>query len=52
MTIFHLQKIMGHSVLQTTRQYVQLDIDELKQAHNKYSIWIDLYSCNVKKHRK
>lgn len=38
MSLFHLQKIMGHSVIQTTRQYVQLDDEELKQAHNKYSI--------------
>lgn len=37
MSIFHLQKIMGHSVMQTTRQYIQLDTDELKQAHNKFS---------------
>ncbi len=38
MSLFHLQKIMGHSVLQTTRQYVQLDNDELKQAHDRFSI--------------
>jgi integrase/recombinase XerD len=37
MGIFHLQKIMGHSVIQTTRQYIQLDADELKRAHSKYS---------------
>lgn len=38
MDLFSLQRIMGHSVMQTTRSYVQLDTEDLKKIHSKYSI--------------
>jgi integrase/recombinase XerD len=34
---FTLQKIMGHSSLITTRQYVQLMGEDIKKKHDKYS---------------
>lgn len=37
MDVFTLQRIMGHSVLQTTRRYIQLDTKDLQAKHKQYS---------------
>jgi len=36
--VFTLQRIMGHSTLLTTRKYIQLDIEDLKQKHKQFSL--------------
>lgn len=35
--IFTLQKILDHADIQTTRKYIQMDKDHLRQQHNKFS---------------
>lgn len=35
--LFTLQKIVGHSDIQTTKKYVQVDHNHIKQQHEKYS---------------
>lgn len=42
MSVFLLQKMMGHSTMMTTRKYIKLETEDLKDAHNKYSN-LDLY---------
>lgn len=42
MDLFSIQRIMGHTVLQTTRRYVQLDTTDLQRQHKKYNT-IDKY---------
>lgn len=37
MSIFHLQKIMGHADIATTRKYVQLSENSLADEHRKHS---------------
>ncbi|OPJ63467.1 tyrosine-type recombinase/integrase [Clostridium oryzae] len=44
MDVFTLQKILGHSSIQTTRKYIQLNIEDLIKTHNK----IDLLSKILK----
>jgi len=34
----YLQKALGHSTLQMTRRYTELNDDDLKQMHKKTSI--------------
>jgi site-specific recombinase XerD len=35
--VFSLQKIMGHADLDTTRQYLNLNVEEIKMQHAKYN---------------
>ncbi|WPC42913.1 tyrosine-type recombinase/integrase [Clostridium sp. JS66] len=42
MNLFSIQRIMGHTIVQTTRRYVQLDTTDLQKQHKKYNI-IDKY---------
>ena len=35
--IFTLQKILDHADIQTTRKYIQMDKEHLRQQHNKFS---------------
>jgi len=35
--IFTLQKILDHADIQTTRKYVQMDSDHIREQHNKFS---------------
>ena len=35
--VFSLQKIMGHSDISTTRKYLNLNENEIKQQHDKYN---------------
>lgn len=35
--IFTLQKIVDHADIKTTRKYIQMDSDHIRQQHNKYS---------------
>lgn len=37
MSVFHLQKILGHSDISTTRKYVQVSDEDLSEQHAKYS---------------
>ncbi|MOA44503.1 site-specific tyrosine recombinase XerC [compost metagenome] len=37
MSIFHLQKLMGHADIATTRKYVQLSSESIAEQHKKYS---------------
>ncbi len=34
---FSLQRLMGHASIETTRQYVNLDISDVKEKHDRYS---------------
>jgi integrase/recombinase XerD len=35
--LFTLQKILDHADIQTTRKYIQMDSEHLRQQHNKFS---------------
>lgn len=35
--VFTLQKILDHADIQTTKKYIQMDSEHLKQQHNKFS---------------
>ena len=35
--LFTLQKILDHADIQTTRKYIQMDSEHIRQQHNKYS---------------
>jgi integrase/recombinase XerD len=35
--IFTLQKILDHADIQTTRKYIQMDSEHIRQQHNKFS---------------
>lgn len=35
--VFSLQKILGHSDLATTKLYLSLDNDEVKEQYNRYN---------------
>ena len=35
--VFTLQKILDHADIQTTRKYIQMDSEHLRQQHNKFS---------------
>ncbi|MFZ0446941.1 MAG: tyrosine-type recombinase/integrase [Bacillus sp. (in: firmicutes)] len=35
--VFTLQKILDHADIQTTRKYIQMDSQHLRQQHNKFS---------------
>ena len=35
--VFSLQRIMGHSDISTTRKYLNLDENEVKQQHDKFN---------------
>jgi integrase/recombinase XerD len=37
MSVFHLQKIMGHAEIGTTRKYVQLSEESITDQHKRYS---------------
>lgn len=37
MSVFHLQKIMGHADIKTTRRYVQISEESLMDQHNRHS---------------
>ncbi|WP_229717113.1 tyrosine-type recombinase/integrase [Paenibacillus aceti] len=37
MSIFHLQKIMGHADISTTRKYVQISEESIADEHRKHS---------------
>lgn len=37
MSIFHLQKLMGHADISTTRKYVQISEESLADEHKRYS---------------
>lgn len=37
MSVFHLQKLMGHAEIATTRKYVQLSPESIADQHNRYS---------------
>ncbi|OZQ66537.1 tyrosine-type recombinase/integrase [Paenibacillus odorifer] len=37
MSIFHLQKIMGHADIQTTRKYVQISESSIADEHRRFS---------------
>lgn len=37
MSIFHLQKILGHAEIATTRKYVQLSEESIQEQHGKHS---------------
>ena len=36
--VFHLQQLLGHSKIETTRRYVTLDIEDLKVDYDAYNI--------------
>jgi len=38
MDIFTLQILLGHSNITTTRQYIQLNTDDLISSHNKVNV--------------
>jgi integrase/recombinase XerD len=38
MDIFTLQKLLGHNNITTTRQYIQLDTDDLISSHSKANV--------------
>ncbi|MBC2580851.1 tyrosine-type recombinase/integrase [Clostridium sp. DJ247] len=33
--VFYLQKLLGHSLITTTRQYVQIDTNDLVKKHSE-----------------
>ena len=35
--IFTLQKILDHADIQTTRKYIQMDKEHIREQHNKFS---------------
>lgn len=37
MSVFHLQKLMGHADIKTTRKYVQLSEESLMEQHKRHS---------------
>jgi integrase/recombinase XerD len=37
MSVFHLQKLMGHAEISTTRKYVQLSSESIADQHKRYS---------------
>lgn len=37
MSVFHLQKLMGHAEIATTRKYVQLSSESIADQHKRYS---------------
>jgi len=37
-SVFHLQKVLGHSSLEMTRRYVNLITDDLRQVHQRVSL--------------
>jgi len=38
MDIFTLQKLLGHNNITTTRQYIQLDTEDLISNHSKANV--------------
>jgi integrase/recombinase XerD len=47
--IFTLQKILDHADIQTTRKYIQMDSEHLRQQHNKFSPVRRLFNRNSKR---
>jgi hypothetical protein len=37
-SVFHLQKVLGHSTLEMTRRYANLMTDDLQAVHQKISL--------------
>ena len=37
-SVFHLQKILGHSTLVMTRRYCELQVEDLQKVHQQYSL--------------
>lgn len=35
--VFTLQKILDHADIQTTRKYIQMDKEHIREQHNKFS---------------
>ncbi|MGX2961848.1 tyrosine-type recombinase/integrase [Peribacillus sp. JNUCC 23] len=35
--MFTLQKIVDHADIKTTRKYIQMDSEHVRQQHNRYS---------------
>lgn len=46
MSVFHLQKLLGHSDIKTTRKYVQISDSDLYQQHSQYSPLTRILSRN------
>ena len=42
MSVFYLQKILGHNNIQTTRRYVQLQTSDLQKVHEEMNM-LDMY---------
>ncbi|MEY2195737.1 tyrosine-type recombinase/integrase [Neobacillus sp. BF23-41] len=47
--VFTLQKILDHADIQTTRKYIQMDSEHLRQQHNKFSPVRRLFNRKGKK---